>query len=198
MSNYFGGYINYTYSIAVGKSSSGRQNYDLIWAGTIVPKEESYLNWDQRHTVNSNVYFRVGKTDAPFGLKLLRNFSTNFILRYGSGLPYSPTQRTRETEINTKRRLPTYRIDMSIEKRFNLGPVSLSAFIWINNLTNHKNVTGISDVEWYQLYGDTNKDGTVDGKDDYKEVLSAARGRYNNPGYNSEARTIRIGIGLDF
>ncbi|MBL7136485.1 MAG: TonB-dependent receptor [Candidatus Marinimicrobia bacterium] len=198
LSNYFGGYINYTYSIAVGKSSSARQNYSLIWAGTIVPKEESYLDWDQRHTINSNVYFRVGKEDAPFGLKLLRNFSTNFILRYGSGLPYSPPQRTRETEINTKRRLPTYSVDMSIEKRFDIGPVSLSAFIWIKNLTNHKNVTGIADVEWYQLYGDTNKDGTVDGKDDYKEVLSAARGKYNNPGYNSEARTIRIGIGLDF
>jgi len=204
LSNYFGGFINYTYSIAVGKSSSARQNYDLVWAGTIVPKEESYLDWDQRHSINSNIYFRVGKDDAPFGLKLLRNFSTNIIFQYGSGLPYSPPQRTRETEINTMRGLPIYKVDLSIEKRFDIGRVQFSAFIWINNLTNHINVRGYNepgsamDIEWYQLYGDSNKDGLVDRKDDYKEVLSAARGRYNDPAYNSEGRTIRVGIGLDF
>lgn len=207
LSDYFGGYINYTYSIAVGKSSSARQNYDLVWAGTIVPKEESYLDWDQRHTISSNIYFKVGKKNAPFGIKLLRNFSTNLILQYGSGLPYSPPQRTREIEINTLRGLPTYEVDLSVEKRFNLGGFELMAFVWINNLTNHINVVGYHgvpglvgdmDIEWYQLYGDTNKDGVVDGKDDYDEVLRAARGRYNNPSYNSEGRTIRLGLGLNF
>ena len=198
LSNYFGGYVNYTYSIAVGKSSSYFQNYSLTWAGKIIPKEENYLNWDQRHTVNSNLYFRVGKDDAPFNLRWLKNFNANFIFRYGSGLPYSPPQRTREPEINTRRRLPTYRVDMSIEKRFNLGPLSLSAFVWINNLTDRKNVTGIADVEWYQVNGDTNKDGVIDTKDDYDKVLRAARGKYNDPRYNSEGRTIRLGIGLDF
>lgn len=198
LSDYIGGFINYTYSIAVGKSSSARQNYNLTWAGTIIPKEESYLDWDQRHTVNSNIYFKVGKKNAPFNLFFLKNFSTNFIFRYGSGMPYSPTQRTRETEINTKRLLPTYRIDMSVKKKFDLGPVEISAFIWINNLTNRINIDNFADVEWYQLYGDTNKDGIVDSKDDYNEILRAARGKHNNPAYNSEGRSFRVGIGLDF
>ncbi|MCG2715154.1 MAG: TonB-dependent receptor, partial [Candidatus Marinimicrobia bacterium] len=125
LSSYFGGYINYSYQIAVGKSSSARQNYSFIWAGTIVPKEESYLDWDQRHTVNSNIYFRVGNTDAPFNLGFLKNFSTNFIFQYGSGTPYSPPQRTREPEINTKRRLPTYEVDMSIEKGFDFKGIKI-------------------------------------------------------------------------
>lgn len=209
LSNYFGGFVNYTYSIAVGKSSSARQNYNLIWAGTIVPKEESYLDWDQRHTINANIYFRTGEKEAPFNIGFLKNFSTNLIFNYGSGLPYSPTQRTRETEINTKRFLPTYNVDMSIEKRFVLGSVELSTFVWINNLTNRINVDDFADVEWYQLYGDTNKDGVVDTKDVYSggevdengirhDVLSAARGKHNYPQFNSEGRTIRVGIGLNF
>jgi len=200
LSSYFGGYINYSYQIAVGKSSSARQNYDLIWASTIVPKEESYLDWDQRHTVNSNIYFRVGNVNPPFGLGILKNFSTNLLYQFGSGVPYSPPQRTRETEINTMRGMFTYRLDLSVEKRFVIGSVELSAFIWVNNLTNRINVRNYDtmDIEWYQLYGDTNKDGTVDSKDEYNDILRAARGRYNNPTFNSEGRTIRVGIGLDF
>ena len=54
------------------------------------------------------------------------------------------------------------------------------------------------DEEWYQVYGDTNKDGVVDGKDDYEEVLRAARGRYNDPRYNTEGRTIKVGLGVEF
>jgi outer membrane receptor protein involved in Fe transport len=198
LSNYFGGFINYTYSIAVGKSSSSRQNYDLIWEGTIVPKEESYLDWDQRHTANSNIYFTVGKDRAPFNLNFLKNTNTNLIFRYGSGLPYSPPQRTRIPEINTKRRPPTYQVDLSLEKRFEIRSVELVAFAWIKNLTNRRNVTGIYDVSYYQFYGDTNKDGKVNGDDDYNEVLRAARGVYNDPGYNSEGRTFRVGIGVNF
>ncbi|MBO33214.1 MAG: hypothetical protein CMM74_09610 [Rhodospirillaceae bacterium] len=199
LSNYFGGSINYTYSIAVGKSSSSSQNYSLTWAGTIIPKEESYLDWDQRHTLTSNIYFRVGGQERPpFGLGFFRHIGTNIIVQYGSGLPYSPPQRTRETDINTMRRLPTYNVDLSLEKKFDLGSVLLSAFVWVNNLTDRKNITGIADVEWYQLYGDTNQDGVVDAEDKYEEVLRAARGKYNDPRYNSEGRTIRFGIALDF
>ena len=65
-------------------------------------------------------------------------------------------------------------------------------------MTDRKNITGIADVEWYQLYGDTNQDGVVDAEDKYEEVLRAARGKYNDPRYNSEGRTIRFGIALDF
>ena len=87
---------------------------------------------------------------------------------------------------------------MSIEKRFVLGSVELSTFVWINNLTNRINIDDFADVEWYQLYGDTNKDGVVDTKDNYKDVLSAARGKHNYPQFNSEGRTIRVGVGLNF
>ncbi|MBE9509438.1 MAG: carboxypeptidase-like regulatory domain-containing protein [Bacteroidetes bacterium] len=199
ISNYFGGFINYTYQIAVGKSSSSAQNYRLIWAGTIVPKEESYLDWDQRHTMNTNIYFQT-EDNAPFGFKPLKNVNINMIAQYGSGLPYSPSQRTREVLINTERGLPTYNIDISIKKSFKFKRYILSAFIWINNLTDHINIRNYRDmdIEWYQVYGDTNKDGKVGMDDDYDKVLRAARGRYNNPAYNSEGRRYKVGLSLSF
>ncbi len=199
LSHYFGGNINYTYSIAVGKSSSARQNYNLIWANLIVPKEESFLDWDQRHTITSNVYFQADEK-APFNIGFLRNSGANLIFQYGSGLPYSPPARSLETEINTLRGMPTYKLDLSLDKGFAIGNYQLSAFVWIKNLTNRINVIDytVVDIEWYQLYGDENKDGVVDSKDDYDTVLAAARGKYNDPRFNSEGRTIRVGLAMNF
>lgn len=198
-SRYVGGYINYTYSIAVGKSSSARQNYDLTWAGQIVPKEENYLDWDQRHTVNASLQFRIPRGMAPMNIRFLEEWNANLIFQYGSGLPYSPPARSLEPPINTKRMTMTYETDLSITKKFDVGPnMQFAVFAWINNLTDRRNVTGIADVEWYQVNGDTNKDGEVNSKDDYDEVLRAARGRYNDPRYNSEGRRIRLGMAFYF
>jgi len=140
---YFGGNINYTYSIARGKSSSSRQNYDFTWAGQIIPKHESYLDWDQRHTINATLKVIVPYVDTHFDLTM----------QYGSGVPYTPSSRTLEVLVNTERRPSTFVANLLIAKRFQVNKSTFaSAFIWVNNLFDNMNMNGISDVEWYHLY----------------------------------------------
>lgn len=140
---YFGGNINYTYSIARGKSSSSRQNYDFTWAGQIIPKHESYLDWDQRHSVNATLKAIVPYIDTHCDLTM----------QYGSGVPYTPASRTLEVLVNTERRPATFVANLMINKRFRIkNQTYASVFVWVENLFDNVNMNGINDVEWYHLY----------------------------------------------
>lgn len=143
MDKYFGGSINYTYSIAKGKSSSSRQNYDLTWAGQIIPHHESYLDWDQRHTVNATL-----KSIIPYiGTQI------DLTMTYGSGLPYTPASRTLEVLINSERLPSTFTANLMVSKRFKINNhINATAFIWVDNLFDNMNINYVSDVEWYHLY----------------------------------------------
>lgn len=140
---YFGGNINYTYSIARGKSSSSRQNYDLTWAGQIIPHHESYLDWDQRHTVNATLKAIIPVIDTHLDLTM----------QYGSGLPYSPAARTLEILINTERCPSKFVSNLMVSKRFQIGSrVKASVFLWVNNLFDNMNMNGMNDEAWFHLY----------------------------------------------
>jgi len=185
MNRFLGGTINYTYSIAKGKSSSYRQNYDLTWANSIIPTEENFLDWDQRHTLNANINLRVPHNQKLlFGKSWLDDVGVNFVFRYGSGLPYSSTQRTRIPPINDKRRPPTYFMDMIIDKQIQLtDEVKLKFFLWANNLQEQwfkkRNIIDIADVEWYEQFNDPT-------------------GRYHDPSVYSEGTTWNLGVQIDF
>jgi outer membrane receptor protein involved in Fe transport len=163
MSNYFGGTINYTYSIAKGKASSYRQNYDLTWSGDIIPTEENFLDWDQRHTLNANLNLRMPrKVNLPFGSTILSNLGMNIVFRYGSGLPYSSTARTRIPPVNDKRLPATYIIDLIFDKQIDITDrYKLKFFLWGNHLEDklfgHRNNrfdSAVDDVEWYEQFDD--------------------------------------------
>lgn len=146
---YFGTNVNYTYSFARGKSSSSRQNYDLTWAGQIIPKHESYLDWDQRHTINATVKAIAPVIDTHFDLTC----------QYGSGLPYSPASRTLEVLVNTERLPSTFTTNLMVSKLFKINQhTNASVFLWINNLFDKTdNINYVEDVEWYHLYTNIQK-----------------------------------------
>jgi len=154
---YFGGNINYTYSIAKGKSSSAMQNYSFTWASQIIPGHENYLDWDQRHTINATL-----KTTIPY-----IDVDMNTTVNYGSGLPYSPPNKSLEVKINTERLPHTFNMDLYASKSFNIpgfgGDTKASVFLWIDNLFNNKNITAVYDSEWYHLY--TNYQKAYEDKD---------------------------------
>ncbi|MFQ6617363.1 MAG: TonB-dependent receptor domain-containing protein [Fidelibacterota bacterium] len=213
--NFIGGNVNYTYSIAKGKSSSYRQNYNFTWAGNIIPRKEEFLDWDQRHTVNATINVRVPKDRNLFGTGIFNDMGANIVVQYGSGLPYTPPQRTREVYINTARRPWTSSVNLLADKRVYLSKnVSFEIFLWVDNLLNRKNLTGIADVEWYEKYLNTQKDYEA-GRMSYKEYMNImdtdpedgkvdenkkwpAMGRYSDPRYYSEGRIWRIGFGMEF
>lgn len=191
-SRYWGGTINYTYSIAKGKSSNSRQNYTYAWAGNVIPTDENYLNWDQRHTINANINMRLANDENLFGTSVFNDMGANFVFQYGSGLPYTSVARDRVPPINDKRRPATWDLDMVIDKRFAISNRNaLKFFIWANNLLeqwfNHVNIVGIADVNYY----DGDQDG--DGKPDRDPT-----GPYNTPAVYSEGTTWRVGVQFDF
>ncbi len=192
MTRYWGATINYTYSIAKGKASSARQNYVLTWASSIIPTDENFLDWDQRHTVNAYLNLRIPEGQHLFGTSIFDDLGMNMIFQYGSGLPYSSLQRTRIPPINDKRRPPTYDIDMILDKNVKLSnKLALKFFLWGNNLQDflfgHRNILGIADVNYY----DGDQDG--DGRPDRDPT-----GPYKDPSYYEEGTTWRIGVQLDF
>ena len=162
--------ISYTFGIARGKSSSFRQNYDFTWAGYVIPAEEHYLDWDQRHTLNMSIGF------------VTKNAGINFLTNYGSGLPWSPPSRTRVQYINTERLPYTLSTDVRAHYDFNImKKLNASIVLDIYNLFNRKNILGIADEEWYNAYRD-------------QDIYKAAMGSYKDPRYISRDRFIRLGL----
>jgi outer membrane receptor protein involved in Fe transport len=174
--------ISYILSIAKGQSSSTRQNYDIIWAGYIIPDEEHYLNWDQRHTVKADIGIHAPAGEALFEIPGLDNFGINFTINYGSGFPWSPPPRTREVLINTERLPYNFRADMRFHKNFKVGKVTLGLFGDIYHLFNHTNINrwylDLYNYEsWYKAYGDPS-------------------GQFKDPRVYSAKRYMRFGISI--
>lgn len=186
------GSINYTYSVAKGKSSSFRQNYDTVWANNIVPTTEQYLDWDQRHTVNGNVQFRIPKGAKRFGF--MQDSGINLLGQYGSGLPFSFAPNRGREVIENNMRLPwTLRFDLRLDKRFEMSKqTTLLTYVQIDNIFDRQNVN----ANYFQANGN---DSTIDpawyvqwnGGGDMD-------GQYDDPVVWLPGRTIRVGMALEF
>jgi len=144
-SNYFGGSIDYSYSVAKGKASSPRAAYDQTWAGQVVPKKEQFLDWDQRHTVYAILNYAIPVMDIH----------GNFTAEYGSGLPYTPISTSLDIPLNNERFPATFNADMFLEKAFSFGNSGdFQVFMWVNNLFSNKNIRSAAtvDINWYSQY----------------------------------------------
>ena len=174
--------IIYGFGVARGKSSSTRQNYDFIWAGYVVPSEEHYLDWDQRHSLRADLGIHAPEEEALFGIPGLDNFGMNLTVNYGSGLPWSPPSRTKEQLINTERLPYTLRTDVRFYKNVEVGQLKLGLFGDIYHLFSRENINryylDFYDYEsWYNAYGDPG-------------------GSYGDPRVYSAKRFMRFGISV--
>ena len=138
------GSINYTYSVAKGKSSSYRQNYETVWANNIVPTEEQYLDWDQRHTINGNMMFRIPRGAKRFGF--FQDSGINIIGQYGSGRPFTFAPNAGREVVENNKRLPwTLRFDLRLDKRFLISEtVSLLTYMQIDTSSTRTMLTPIT------------------------------------------------------
>lgn len=189
-SDFWSGSINYTYSVAMGKSSSATQNYSYVWAGWIIPKQESPLDWDQRHAVNAELDYRIPQGEGPRlgDSPFLEGLGVHLSWSYGSGFPYSPSgQGTAQPEINSERYPWTMTTTLKVNKTFWIGGVTLDAYCQVNNLFNRHNIDTIADIAWY----DADQDG--DGEPDHDPT-----GDQDNPYVFSRPRMIRFGLGVEW
>ncbi len=189
-SDFWSGSVNYTYSVAMGKSSNSRQNYEFAWAGWIVPKKESPLDWDQRHALNADADFRIPRGEGPRigDTPVLEGFGIHLSWNYGSGFPYSSSsQGTAMPKINDKRYPWTMSTTLKVNKTFWVGGVTLDTYCQVNNLFNRHNINYIADEAWY----DADMDG--DGEPDHDP-----KGPMHNPYVFSRPRMIRFGLGVEW
>ncbi|MCB2199114.1 carboxypeptidase regulatory-like domain-containing protein [bacterium] len=184
-SNFYSGNISYTYSVAKGKSSTARQNYENAWANNLIRTTESYLDWDQRHTIYGNIQFMIPKGTRLFNTPALDEMTLSLIGRYGSGLPYSSPARDKDPPINDKRLPHTLSFDGRVQKRVSLNEhTGIYVYLQAYNIFDQENIDQRffqtnADIGWYEQFDD------VDGK-------------YNDPRYYQRGRLYQFGVGIEF
>ncbi len=195
------GQVNYTYSIAKGKSSGVGQGYLTTWAGGVVPTWETYLEWDQRHTINADVNM------------IFYNTLTTLVFNYGSGTRYTKPGQGAEVIDNTEVYPYTFNTDFKMNYFMNFGPVRATIYMIVSNLFDRKNLRRVSDTEWYYTFKtindqynngeityfeymnqvDLNHDGKVDRNKKYPEMGSDL-----DPSVYADGRRFKIGVTLEF
>lgn len=118
--------LDYTWQMAVGNSSDPAETANLAEAGRDARPRQEPFNWDQRHTINASI-----TVSQP------EDYSISVILRYGSGLPYTPTIGSgfgSQIETNSGRKPSAFLADLRAEKDFSLGALRFTAFLRVFNL----------------------------------------------------------------
>ncbi len=176
------GSLTYTYSVAKGSASSAIEDYPGTTTSTLLYP----LDWDKTHIVNLNlsVQFRNGEGPAIFGVFPLENMFWNFIFRGGSGYPYTPGGRdVGFVEKNSARMPSTYSLDAEISKDWKISPITLTTFVEILNLTDHRNVVAV-----YTDTGEPDRTTIGNNSDEY----------VRDPSNFGPPRRVRIGARIRF
>jgi len=144
--NYYSGSLTYTFALAKGRSSDPRATQlDPNLRG--LPREVR-LDWDQEHTLNLFVGYRVGLNDdyEVFGLPL-NNWGISITWSFGSGFPYTPIDPTVVSRLqelylkNTGTGPYTSEVNMSLFKGFVIAEkLNIVITLDIINLFNRRNV----------------------------------------------------------
>ncbi|MBN2414104.1 TonB-dependent receptor [candidate division KSB1 bacterium] len=177
---YVSGRVNYTYQVAKNKSSQVGQGYLTEWAGQVLPRFESYTDWDQRHTINANLDLRIPQKQNLFGTSLFNDLGVNLQWYYGSGTRWTPPKGQDKAAPDNTGLLPSRSyLDLRASKRFHVGRLIPSIYLDIRNVFDTKNIIAIADPEWYNA------------KDD-------PEGKYNDPSVYDRGRLTRLGLRIDF
>lgn len=185
--------LAYTFQVAEGNNSNPDEEQAAQQSNREPTRVLTPLDWDQTHTVNLS----VGLNGSDWTAYLLG--------RYGSGLPYSPVlnqaegrgeDAARVLTKNSRRRPPTYTVDLNASKRFAFGPLNLVAFVKVFNLLDRRN-----EVE---VFGQTGR-ATASARALGAEPVNQNPGRINTveeflrrPDFYSEPREIQLGIEISF
>lgn len=188
----FSSRVSYSYQVAEGTYSNPTDAFNSYLNDeeprlALVP-----LNWDQNHTVNASFVYQY------------KGWMASLIGRYWSGRPYTPSFPRGEfvggtallgLEENSARRPNRKSVDLTVNRRFQVGSLGVNLFCNAYNLLDTKNETGV--------YSDT-------GTADYTTTINRDIIQYNparvgtvdefiiQPGWYSAPREIHLGLSIDF
>jgi len=219
---------NYTMQFADGSGSNATSGANIVNSEQPNLRTTLPLDYDQRHNLTASMDFRYksGKRyNGPIlgGKQILANMGVNLLATAGSGTPYSrQLNATRaamfginnraylEGSINGSRLPWTYRMDMRVNKSFDIKwgeeedvkSASVNVYLQVQNLLNTANI-----VDVYQFTGNANDDGyltTAVGVSDIEDQINPQSFvdmytvKLNDPSNYTRPRTVRLGVTLDF
>ena len=184
----FGGSLSYSLSVAKGNNSQPLGGFFSAYEQEEVPHQEFFLDFDQRHDLSVNIYFRTPPKSGSviFGRHLFANINANLLVNAGSGLPYTPyVDPTIRVDINSARKPWTYSADLRVKKRFSISSAAFTGFFEVTNLTDHQNVLYV-----YSRTGKPFDPG-------FAGVGTSADANHN-PAHVGPGREIKLGVSVDW
>jgi hypothetical protein len=110
---------------------------------TVIAAEVTFpLDFDQRHTAVGVLQART----LPGAPAVLRDLQGSIVGRWGSGLPYSPTNAAGDSLLGppNSARLPSqWTVDLLVAKRFPLAGLHVRAYVDARNVLQHQNVVAV-------------------------------------------------------
>ncbi len=217
---------NYTLSFAQGTGSDAGATANIVWRGDFFPQSISPADFDQRHTANVTLDYRLGDAEGPLlgGVRLFENFGINLIGQFGSGQRYTRLEPNTGFDvsngftenvsgsINSATLPATTRLDLRVDRAFNLGfsDSRLRAYVQVQNLLDTRNRLAV-----YRSTGLSDNDGYPDTPDG-QTVLANPGNLFNYQAYSggplnvggnqssgagffySAPRQVRLGFLFDF
>ncbi|MEO0556708.1 MAG: carboxypeptidase-like regulatory domain-containing protein [Bacteroidota bacterium] len=220
---------NYTLQYAQGTSSDANAVSVLIWRagpGDPFPNFVNPASFDQRHTANVTLDYRLGKGEGPMlgGIHAFENFGINLIGQFGSGQRYTRLEPNTGFQVGDSFTTPALgsinsatlpantQLDMRIDRAFDLGfsDARLRAYVQVTNLLDTQNVLAV-----YRSTGQPDNDGYLQTPGGQTQINTPGRlfnyqayayGPVNVSGNQSSAgglfygspRQIRLGLLFDF
>lgn len=186
MANNFSAFVDYTYQIAEGNASDPQSAYnDLKGNNPREPEQQLVpLDWDRRHTLNASLtYAKPGR----------KGYGATLLGKYGSGLPYSPTDDGIRTGFeNDGRRPDYYNLDLNAFKSFPIGKQKIVLAMTVQNVLDIKNED--------RVYGDTGRAGYSIVENTAVEVpeINTLDEVYPDPSQYSRPRLVKLGVTYEF
>jgi len=189
LDRFWGINLNYTYSIAKGPRSSPLEVYQY-GVGQLLPNDDIYLDWDQRHMANASLNLQIPRGEGPRigSYHFLEGTRAGITWNYGSGIPYDNASHGTHPFFRNQKRYPArMTTNLTLSREFWIGDMTLSAYTTIYNLFNRRNIDRIYNVSWY----DADQDG--DGEPDHNPT-----GPLGNPAAWSPARHFLFGLRINW
>lgn len=203
--------LNYTFSFANGTGSVANTQRNIAWTGGIPPKQTAPLDFDQRHKFSVNLDWRLEKGQGPMlgNIRPLENTGLNVLFNMGSGQPYTPTKPYDEVTlaavnvepegaINSRYGPWTYRMDLKVDRSFDVGGFELGAYVWVLNVFDRLNPVNV-----FTSTGSAETTGwlaTPSGAASYNTPEAQANYRLAeaNPNNYDVPRMVRFGLRTSF
>ena len=162
VAKWFESSLSFSYSVATGQSSSASQNLaEILATGNSVSSKETYLAWDSPVDAKGYVLFNVNEENGLFEKRGINKFSFYAEAIFRTGRRYTPylfsgnepssgrpiyEVDSDPDHVYSAISVPSFWLNCSLKKWFDVGNSQLSVVLEITNLLNNKNTAIVNPV----------------------------------------------------